>query len=102
MPAPTPRTEELSFMRDDDRIRAYAAWLPRHERTSAVIIVHDVRGLSEHYCDVARRFAAEGFMALAIDLYSREGAPALPNLEAAFAWMQQLDDRRVLADIDAA
>jgi len=61
-----------------------------------------VRGLSEHYRDVARRFAAEGFFALAVDLYSREGAPDLPTMESVFAWMQNLDDRRVLGDIDGA
>jgi carboxymethylenebutenolidase len=97
-----PRSEELTFTRDGDRIHAFVASLPRHERMPAIIIVHDVRGLSEHYREIARRFAREGFLALAIDLYSREGAPRLPTLEAAFAWMQQLDDARILADIDAA
>src|SRR5262249_26240418 len=62
----------------------------------------DVRGLSEHYRDVARRFAAEGFFALALDLYSREGPPSLPDMEAVFRWMRALPDRRVLDDIAAA
>jgi carboxymethylenebutenolidase len=96
------RTEELSFMRGNDRIKAYAARLSREERLPAVIIIHDVRGLSEHYQGIARRFANEGFFALAIDLYSREGAPLLPNVEAAFAWMRGLSDARVLADIGGA
>ena len=39
----------------------------------AVIVVHDNRGLSEHIRDVARRFAAAGFVALAPDLLSRLG-----------------------------
>ncbi len=95
-------TEELSFTRGSDRIKAFAAWLRRDERRPAVIIVHDVHGLSEHYRDIACRFANEGIFALAVDLYSREGAPVLPNAEAAFAWMSRLSDRRVLADIDAA
>jgi carboxymethylenebutenolidase len=96
------RTEELSFMRGGDRIKAYAARERCEERLPAVIIIPDVRGLSEHYQDIARRFAKEGFFALAIDLYSREGAPLLPNVEAALAWMRRLDDARVLADIDGA
>src|SRR5207244_2283119 len=53
-----------------------------------------------HYRDIARRLANEGFFALAIDLYSREGVPLLPSMDAVFKWMQNLDDRRVLADID--
>jgi carboxymethylenebutenolidase len=96
------RTEELGFLREGDRINAYGAWLRRDERLPAIILIPDVRGLTEHYRDIARRFAQEGFFALAIDLYSREGAPELPTVEAAFTWMRQLDDRRVLADIDSA
>lgn len=96
------RTEELGFLREGDRIKAYGAWVRRDERLPAIILIPDVRGLTEHYRDVARRLAQEGFFALAIDLYSREGSPELPTVEAAFAWMRQLDDRRVLADIDGA
>ncbi len=96
------RTEELSFTRDEDRIHAYAAWLRRDERLPAVVIIHDVRGLSEHYRDIARRLAREGFFALAVDLYSREGMPDLPDMDAVFRWMQNLNDRRVLADLDGA
>lgn len=96
------RTEELTFARDGDRIKAYAAWLRRDERLPAVVIIPDVRGLTEHYRDIARRLANEAFFALAVDLYSREGAPDLPDIESALRWMRQLDDRRVLADIDGA
>jgi carboxymethylenebutenolidase len=92
----------LGFSRDGDRIRAYGAWLRREERLPGIIIIHDVRGLTDHYRDIARRFASEGFFALAIDLYSREGAPDLPDVAAAFTWMRQLSDRRVLADLDSA
>ena len=38
-----------------------------------VIVVHENRGLNEHIRDVARRFASEGFVALAPDLLSRLG-----------------------------
>jgi len=94
------RTEDLTFVRDDESVKAYAAWLRRDERRPAIVVIHDVRGLSEHYRDVARRLANDGFFALAIDLYSREGMPLLPNMEAVFTWMRHLDDRRVLADIE--
>src|SRR5512140_913064 len=96
------RTEDLTFVRDGEPIKAHAEWLRRDERLPAVIVIPDVRGLSDHYRDIVRRFALEGFFALALDLYSREGAPSLPTMDAVFAWMRQLDDRRVLADIDGA
>ena len=42
----------------------------------AVIVIHENRGLNEHIRDVARRFAAEGFVALGPDLLSRAGGTA--------------------------
>lgn len=102
MPNNLLRKEELAFVRDGARVKAYAAWLRRDERLPAIIIIHDVRGLSAHYKDIAERFANEGFFALAVDLYSREGAPLLPNMDAVFTWMRGLSDERVLADVGGA
>lgn len=101
MATPLLRTEELSFHRAGDLIRAYGAWL-RRDRQPAIIVIHDVRGLTEHYRDIARRFASEGFFALAVDLYSREGAPQITDVDSALRWMRELDDRRVLADLQSA
>jgi carboxymethylenebutenolidase len=39
----------------------------------AVIVIHENRGLNDHTRDVARRFAVEGFTALAPDFLSPEG-----------------------------
>jgi len=61
-----------------------------------------VRGLAEHYRDVARRLAASGFLTAVIDLYSREGAPALSDMAAVRRWIEELSDPRVLADLDGA
>lgn len=41
-----------------------------------VIVIHENRGLLEHHKDVARRAAKAGFVALAIDLLSRQGGTA--------------------------
>jgi carboxymethylenebutenolidase len=38
-----------------------------------VLVCHENRGLTPHIRDVARRFAKEGYVALAIDLLAREG-----------------------------
>jgi carboxymethylenebutenolidase len=40
---------------------------------SGIIVIHENRGLVEHIKDVARRYAEEGFIALAVDLVSRQG-----------------------------
>jgi carboxymethylenebutenolidase len=94
--------EDVTYARDGDTLRAYAAWRAGATGIPGLVLVPDVRGLTEHYRDVARRFAEEGFFTLAVDLYSREGAPDLPDMAAVVRWMRELPDARVLADLGAA
>lgn len=94
--------EDRTFRHDDAEIRVHVA---RAETTGAkpgLVILPDVFGLSDHYRDVARRFAAEGCVALVLDPYSREGTPKLADMEAVFRWMSELPDERVLGDVRAA
>jgi carboxymethylenebutenolidase len=42
----------------------------------AVLVCHEIYGLSEHIRDVTRRLAKSGYVALAIDLLSRDGGTA--------------------------
>ena len=58
------------------QVEAYLVKPNRAGRNPAVIVIHENRGLNEHIRDVARRFAAEGFVALAPDLLSRVGGTA--------------------------
>jgi carboxymethylenebutenolidase len=56
------------------------------DRRPAVIVVHENRGLNEHIRDVTRRVAKAGFVALAIDLLSRQGGTGqFPDPEQAGA-----------------
>ena len=41
-----------------------------------VLVCHENRGLTDHIKDVARRFAHAGYVALAVDLLSRQGGTA--------------------------
>jgi carboxymethylenebutenolidase len=100
--ATTQSQAELRFTRDGTALDGYGAWPAGRAALPGLIVVPDVRGLTDHYRDIARRFANEGFFTLAIDLYSREGAPDLPDMAAVFAWIRQLPDPRVLGDIGAA
>lgn len=83
------------------RVGAHLA-VPSSGGGPGLVLVPDVRGLSAHYRQVAGRFAAEGFLTLAVDLYSREGAPELPDMDAIVRWMAGLSDARVLGDLAAA
>jgi len=93
---------DLAFERDGDTIRGYAAWPDGARPFPGLVLIPDVRGLYEHYRALARRFAGEGFFTFAIDLYSREGAPQLADMDAVNCWIAQLPDPRVLADLGGA
>ncbi len=96
------KSEDVTYPRGGDTLKAYAARPDGTTDLGAVIVIPDVRGLTEHYRDIARRFAGEGFFALAVDLYSREGPPELADMAAVTRWIRQLPDPRVLADLGAA
>jgi len=49
----------------------------------AVIVIHENRGLNDHIRDVARRFAKEGYVALAPDYLSRHGGTKKANPKGA-------------------
>jgi len=42
-------------------------------KAPGIIVIHENRGMTEHIKDVTRRYAKSGFVALAIDLVSRQG-----------------------------
>ncbi|WP_448187880.1 dienelactone hydrolase family protein [Azospirillum sp. sgz301742] len=65
--------EYVNFQGATGEVRGYVVRPKAAERAPAVIIVHENRGLNPHIEDVARRFAAEGFIALAPDLLSPLG-----------------------------
>jgi carboxymethylenebutenolidase len=92
----------ITFQRDGDAVHLTAMQPAGSGPFPGLILIPDVRGVSDHYLDVAARFAGEGFFTAVIDLYSREGAPALPDMPAVFAWIAALPDPRVLADIAGA
>lgn len=93
-----------------DEITAYHTQPVQEGTFPAVLVCHENRGLTAHIRDVARRFAQAGYVALAIDLLSREGATdaldpdQIPGLlsnagaerhvadfSAGFAYLQSLD-----------
>jgi carboxymethylenebutenolidase len=69
--APAP-TEEITFTGPGSPLKA--AWAPAARRLKGgVLVIHENRGLNDHTRNIAGRFAANGFAALALDLLSRRG-----------------------------
>jgi carboxymethylenebutenolidase len=65
-----------------------------------VVIVHENAGLQEHFKDLARRYAKEGFVGLAVDLYSRwGGSPSAPDQPTISAAMGSVPIEQNAADV---
>jgi carboxymethylenebutenolidase len=66
--------KEVRFKGPASEIIAYLA-IPAKAgaKFPAVVVIHENRGLNDHIRDIARRYAAQGFAALAVDLVSRNG-----------------------------
>jgi carboxymethylenebutenolidase len=90
----------------DDLINGYLA-VPaqdddEHGRPS-VIVIHEAGGLGEHIRDVTNRFANLGYIALGVDLYTREGGlPPTGDLQALMARLFAMSDETVLGDLQGA
>ena len=68
-----------------------------------VLIAYEVFGLQEHIKDICRRFAGEGYLAIAPDLYYRQGdVSKLENFDEIFKIVSKVPDGQVLSDLDAA
>ncbi len=76
--------------------------LPEARPAPGVVMVPDVWGLSEHYRDLARRMAGEGFATLAIDPYRKTGRREISDVPQALAWIRELSDPLVLETIQEA
>jgi carboxymethylenebutenolidase len=68
-----------------------------------VLVVSEIFGVHEHIADVARRFAHQGYLAIAPELFVRQGDPGsygdIGKLIAAV--VNEARDAQVMADLDA-
>jgi carboxymethylenebutenolidase len=65
--------ERVSFDSPKGKIGGYLARHKDKTKRPAVLVIHENRGLNPHLEDVARRLAADGFLAFAVDLLSLVG-----------------------------
>jgi len=65
-------TESITFPGIEGRT-LQGAWATAPKPLGAVLVMHENRGLTDHIRNVAGRFAAAGYAALALDLLSEEG-----------------------------
>src|SRR5256886_16918179 len=62
-----------------DTVTAYLAYPERKDPAPAVVVIHEIFGLSDFIRQTTEQLAKDGFVAIAPDLLSRRGgAPATP------------------------
>jgi len=97
------QTETVQFPSDNFTIKAF---LVRPASTKgqapAVLVIQEWWGLNDHIKDIAQRFAHEGCVALAPDLYSRLGYKVTKDPNEAGRLMESLSSQAALRDLNAA
>ncbi len=91
----------VGYYAADPKTRGYLAIPAGKGKHGAVILIHEWDGLGERVRQVADAFAAEGYVALAADLYSgRTGANPQENMALVKATLA--NPQRVIDNLDAA
>jgi carboxymethylenebutenolidase len=92
----------VTFASGGTDISGYLARPEGSQKGPGVLICHENRGLTPHIQDVARRFAKEGYAALAVDLLSREGGTATMDPDTVPGALTQAGAQRHVDDFKAA
>jgi len=87
----------------DGEIPAYRAMPAKDGRFPVVLVVQEIFGVHEHIKDVCRRFAKEGYLAIAPELYARQGDPSkFTDWKQLYAEIvMKVPDAQVMSDLDA-
>jgi carboxymethylenebutenolidase len=95
---------ELRYPGDGgDQINAYLAHPVAAGEHPAMIVIQEAGGLNDHIRDVVNRFANIGYVALAPDLYTREGGPPdMSDMQSVMQRLFSIPDERVLGDLEGA
>ena len=88
----------------DGEIPAYRAMPAKGSDFPVVLVVQEIFGVHEHIKDVCRRFAKQGYLAVAPEMYARQGdVSKISDWKEIFAQVvSKVPDAQVMSDLDAA
>lgn len=88
---------------DNGPIQGYYAVPEGQTNPPVVLVIQEIFGVHEHIKDICRRLAHEGYMAVAPELYQRQGdAGRYGNIQTLIREVvAKVPDEQVLADLDA-
>ena len=86
------------------KVPAYRAAPAGRTGLPVVLVIHEIFGVHEYIADTARRFAHAGYLAIAPELFARQGDPTeygeIAKLQAEI--VAKTPDAQVMADLDGA
>lgn len=88
---------------NDDSVEAYFATAVTTDNVGGVLVIHHLPGYDEATKEITRKFAANGYNAICVNLYSRD-APGASSDDAAAAVRAAggVPDARIVGDLGAA
>ena len=94
---------EVSINVGDFKMPAYRAMPGGKSNLPVVLVVSEIFGVHEYIADVAMRFARQGYLAIAPELFVRQGDPGSYGEVAKLIAevVNQAKDAQVMADLDA-
>src|SRR5688500_2697491 len=84
-----------------DSIRAYVAYPERKDKAPAVIVIHEVFGLTEWEPTVVDRLAKNGYVAIVPDLLASKHGRSPADADSGRKLIGELEPDRITADLDA-
>lgn len=95
---------EVKIPVKDGEIPGYRAQPATGGPFPVVLVVQEIFGVHEHIKDICRRFAKLGYLAIAPELYARQGdVSKITDFKEIFAKVvSKVPDEQVMSDLDAA
>ncbi len=94
---------EIKIKTQEGEIPGYYAKPAGKMNCPTILVVHEIFGVHEHIRDVCRRFAKAGWMAVAPELFARQGdVGKMTNVaEILSTVVMKVPDAQVMSDLDA-
>lgn len=94
---------EVSINVNGQKVPVYRAQPAGKSNLPVVLVVSEIFGVHEYIADVARRFAKQGYLALAPDLFVRQGnAQSYSSIPALMKEVvSKVPDAQIMGDLDA-
>jgi len=88
----------------DGKMEAYVAAPKDGGSYPGIVVIQEAFGVNDHMKKVTERIAAEGYVAIAPDIYHREAERVIPfsDMGKAIATLQRVQDPKAMEDVGAA